>query len=115
MASVFDSFLPVFEAVAETAPADSQPHRQAFEQCLIGREVVNVVACEGLQRVMRSEPVATWKARMEKVGFAQCELPLPGLWYEASDLLSRQVGTVISDISQSYPFQMHCTHFLNSL
>ena len=89
VSSVFDSFLPMFEAVEDVVPCTNDPSRRAFEQFLMGREVVNVVACEGLQRVMRSEPVASWRERMLRSGFAQCQLPRPAIWNTIMTLLSR--------------------------
>ena len=87
VSSAFDSFLPVFESIRESVPHDDDPSRRAFERLLVGREVVNVVACEGTQRVMRAEPVASWRGRMARGGFAPCELPRPAIWSTVMALL----------------------------
>ena len=61
---------------------DSQHHtfraatkfRGFFEREYVGRDVLNVVACEGLERTVRSERVGNWRKRMERAGFAEVTL-----------------------------------------
>ncbi|KAL3530766.1 hypothetical protein ACH5RR_010088 [Cinchona calisaya] len=48
-------------------------HRFNFEQEFYGREAINVIACEGLERVMRPETYKQWQARHTRAGFK----PLP--------------------------------------
>jgi hypothetical protein len=48
--------------------------RVMFEREVIGREAMNVVACEGLERVERPETYKQWQVRTIRAGFQQ--LPL---------------------------------------
>ncbi|XAR58978.1 hypothetical protein NMG60_11014582 [Bertholletia excelsa] len=48
--------------------------RMNLEQEFFGREIMNVVACEGMERVERPETYKRWQARIARVGFKM--LPL---------------------------------------
>lgn len=48
--------------------------RLMYEKEFYGREIVNVVACEGTERVERPETYKQWQARLIRAGFRQ--LPL---------------------------------------
>ncbi|EOA39744.1 hypothetical protein CARUB_v10008391mg [Capsella rubella] len=48
--------------------------RLMFEKEFYGREIINVVACEGTERVERPETYKQWQARLVRAGFRQ--LPL---------------------------------------
>lgn len=50
------------------------PHRMNFEQEFYGREIMNVVACEGSERVERPETYKQWQVRNMRAGFRS--LPL---------------------------------------
>jgi hypothetical protein len=50
------------------------PERLMFEREFYGREAMNVVACEGLERVERPETYKQWQVRTTRAGFRQ--LPL---------------------------------------
>lgn len=43
--------------------------RRNFEMEFCGREVMNVIACEGLQRVERPETYKQWQVRISRAGF----------------------------------------------
>ncbi|KAL2898941.1 Scarecrow-like protein 14 [Bienertia sinuspersici] len=66
----------------ETIMADSprnavlnlDPERLMFEKEFYGREIMNVVACEGTVRVERPETYKQWQAKITRAGFRQ--LPL---------------------------------------
>ncbi|CAJ2678869.1 unnamed protein product [Trifolium pratense] len=49
-------------------------HRMMMEKESLGREAMNVVACEGLERVERPETYKQWQVRNTRAGFKQ--LPL---------------------------------------
>jgi hypothetical protein len=50
------------------------PERLMFEREFCGREAMNVIACEGLEKVERPETYKQWQARTMRAGFRQ--LPL---------------------------------------
>ncbi|CAN8311526.1 unnamed protein product [Cochlearia groenlandica] len=47
------------------------PERIRFEREFYGREVMNVIACEGVDRVERPESYKQWQVRMTRAGFKQ--------------------------------------------
>lgn len=66
----FSSLFDMFDA---TLPQEDQ-QRMLFEKELIGREAMNVIACEDTARVERSETYKQWQSRNLRAGFTQ--LPL---------------------------------------
>ncbi|KAM0937935.1 putative transcription factor GRAS family [Dioscorea sansibarensis] len=63
--ALFDSV----EAVAETGAMGEEERREVEE--MVGREIENMVACEGAERVERHEKATKWTVRMERAGFRQ--------------------------------------------
>ncbi|XP_019199217.1 PREDICTED: scarecrow-like protein 30 [Ipomoea nil] len=66
----FSSLFDIFEA---TVPREDKD-RQLFEEMLYGRDALNVIACEGSERVERPETYKQWQVRSLRAGFRQ--LPL---------------------------------------
>ncbi|CAA3023379.1 scarecrow 14 [Olea europaea subsp. europaea] len=62
----------LFDMLDTTLPRDD-PHRMNFEQEFYGREIINVIACEGAGRVERPETHKQWQIRTMRAGFK----PLP--------------------------------------
>ncbi|KAI4334539.1 hypothetical protein L6164_019220 [Bauhinia variegata] len=58
----------------DTNVAVEDPARLMFEKEFWGREITNVIACEGLERVERPETYKQWQVRNMRAGFRQ--LPL---------------------------------------
>ena len=48
--------------------------RGVFEREYVGRDAMNVVACEGLERTVRAERLRNWRKRLERAGFAEVTL-----------------------------------------
>ncbi|MBA0671718.1 hypothetical protein Goklo_024121, partial [Gossypium klotzschianum] len=66
-------YLAMFESIDETMPR----HRREqinVEQHWLARDIVNVIACEGKERVEHHELFGKWKSRLTMVGFR----PYPG-------------------------------------
>jgi hypothetical protein len=61
----YSSLFDVFET---TVPRENQQRRN-FEQEFYGREIMNVIACEGLERVERPETYKQWQAHTMRAGF----------------------------------------------
>ncbi|XAR58979.1 hypothetical protein NMG60_11014583 [Bertholletia excelsa] len=70
----------------ETNTDGEDQGRMNFEQEFFGREIMNVVACEGLERVERPETYKQWQVRIARAGFKM--LPLD------SELLEELRGKV---------------------
>ncbi|KAI4383855.1 hypothetical protein MLD38_009651 [Melastoma candidum] len=57
-----------FDMFEATIPGDS-PEREIIERELLGREIMNVVACEGAERIERPETHKQWQVRFARAGF----------------------------------------------
>ncbi|KAJ8750604.1 hypothetical protein K2173_015778 [Erythroxylum novogranatense] len=66
-------FSSIFDMLDCTVPRDD-PERLMMETEFHGREAMNAVACEGLERIERPETCKQWQARIMKAGFKS--LPL---------------------------------------
>ncbi|KAK9940552.1 hypothetical protein M0R45_017207 [Rubus argutus] len=66
-------FSALFDMFDSNLPGEDQM-RLGFEKEFIGREVVNIVACEGPERIARPETYKQWQVRNMRAGFRQ--LPL---------------------------------------
>lgn len=73
-------FSSLFDMIEANVPRED-PYRLMFEKGLFGRDAVNVIACEGVERVERPETYKQWQVRNRRAGFKQ--LPL------ATELLNR--------------------------
>jgi len=63
----------LYDAFDVTLPRENQ-ERLLFEREFYGRVVMNVIACEGLERIERPETYKQWQVRLIRAGFRQ--LPL---------------------------------------
>eukprot|EP00475_Leptophrys_vorax_P027339 TRINITY_DN38999_c0_g1_i1.p2 TRINITY_DN38999_c0_g1~~TRINITY_DN38999_c0_g1_i1.p2 ORF type:complete len:458 (-),score=2.97 TRINITY_DN38999_c0_g1_i1:823-2172(-) len=68
-------FTNIFACVDASGLARDLPERALFESCYFSRDMVNVVACEGLDRMIRPERVEQWEARLQRLGFFARPLP----------------------------------------
>uniref|UniRef100_A0A1J3K2X3 Scarecrow-like protein 33 n=1 Tax=Noccaea caerulescens TaxID=107243 RepID=A0A1J3K2X3_NOCCA len=57
--------------MCDTNLTREDPMRVMFEKEFYGREIMNVVACEGTERVERPESYKQWQARAVRAGFRQ--------------------------------------------
>lgn len=69
----YSYYSAVFESLDATLPRDSQDRANVERQCL-ARDIVNVVACEGEERIERYEVAGKWRARMAMAGFSACPM-----------------------------------------
>ncbi|KAF7823659.1 scarecrow-like protein 14 [Senna tora] len=63
----------LFDVLDTTVDAED-PMRLMFEKEFLGREVMNIIACEGTERVERPETYKQWQVRNMKAGFRQIPL-----------------------------------------
>ncbi|CAL9059126.1 unnamed protein product, partial [Musa banksii] len=85
--TMFDSL----EGGAAAAGADDGGPDQALSEVYLGRQICNVVACEGAERTERHETLAQWRGRMDRAGFE----PVPigsNAFKQASMLLALFAG-----------------------
>lgn len=85
---VLSYYAAIFESLDVTLARESKDRVNVEQQCL-ARDIVNIIACEGTERVERHEVIWKWRARMSMAGFK----PYP---------LSSYVNTTIKTLLQSY-------------
>ncbi|KAK8598497.1 hypothetical protein V6N13_094466 [Hibiscus sabdariffa] len=61
----FSAQFDIFEANVSR----EDPQRMMYEREILGRDIMNVVACEGIERVERPETYKQWQARTLRAGF----------------------------------------------
>ncbi|KAG5397289.1 hypothetical protein IGI04_003938 [Brassica rapa subsp. trilocularis] len=81
-------YLAVFESIDVKLARDHKERINVEQHCL-AREVVNLVACEGVEREERHEPLGKWRSRFHMAGFK----PFP---------LSSYVNATIKGLLESY-------------
>jgi len=83
-----DYYTAMFEAIDVARPRDDKKRISAEQHC-VARDIVNLVACEGAERIERHEPFGKWRARLAMAGFR----PYP---------LSPVVNSTIKTLLDSY-------------
>ncbi|XP_052208257.1 scarecrow-like protein 21 isoform X1 [Diospyros lotus] len=68
-----DFYSAMFESIDVTLPRDSKERINVEQHCL-ARDIVNIIACEGKERVERHELLGKWKSRFTMAGFQQSPL-----------------------------------------
>ncbi|CAA2958977.1 Hypothetical predicted protein [Olea europaea subsp. europaea] len=63
-------FSALFDMLEVNVPRE-KPERLLIERDIFGREALNVIACEGWERVERPETYKQWQVRVMKAGFSQ--------------------------------------------
>ncbi|KAK3206316.1 hypothetical protein Dsin_020362 [Dipteronia sinensis] len=66
-------FSALFDAFDHTVPREDQA-RMLYEREIYGKDAMNVIACEGIERVERPETYKQWHARNQRIGFRQLSL-----------------------------------------
>ncbi|GLT83476.1 hypothetical protein SLE2022_017640 [Rubroshorea leprosula] len=87
-----DYYLAMFESMDGTLPRDSKDRINVEEHCL-ARDIVNVIACEGKERVERHELLGKWKSRFTMAGFRQ---------YPLSSYVNSVIRTLLKSYSDHY-------------
>ncbi|XP_058072936.1 chitin-inducible gibberellin-responsive protein 1-like [Magnolia sinica] len=70
-----DYYSAMFESIDVTLPRDSRERIKVEQHCL-AKDIVNVIACEGKDRIERHELLGKWRSRLSMAGFQQ--FPLSG-------------------------------------
>ncbi|KAJ1286171.1 hypothetical protein BS78_03G332200 [Paspalum vaginatum] len=60
----------IFDMLETNIPRDNE-QRLVIESALFGREAINVISCEGLERMERPETYKQWQIRNQRAGFKQ--------------------------------------------
>ncbi|XP_071726014.1 scarecrow-like protein 21 [Rutidosis leptorrhynchoides] len=68
-----DYYNAMFESIDITLPREHKERINVEQHCL-ARDVVNIIACEGNERVERNELLGKWKLRFSMAGFSPCPM-----------------------------------------
>ncbi|KAH8940666.1 hypothetical protein BDL97_15G101100 [Sphagnum fallax] len=64
-----------FDTLDVVTSSSSEKHRIVFEKEILGRQILNIIACEGTSRVERFESYKQWQRCIQRSGFIQRPLP----------------------------------------
>ncbi|CAL0322947.1 unnamed protein product [Lupinus luteus] len=87
-----DYYLAIFESIDVTLPRSSKVRINVEQHCL-ARDIVNVIACEGKERLERHELFGKWKSRLTMAGFRQSPL---------SSYVNSVIGSLLRCYSEHY-------------
>lgn len=87
-----DYYSAMFESIDVTMPRDRK-ERISVEQHCLARDIVNIIACEGKERVERHELFGKWKSRLTMAGFRQ---------YPLSSYVNSVIGSLLRCYSEHY-------------
>lgn len=68
-----DYYSAIFESIDVALPREKKERINVEQQCL-ARDIVNIIACEGRERVERHELLTKWKSRLTMAGFRKYPL-----------------------------------------
>ncbi|KAK4714977.1 hypothetical protein R3W88_020884 [Solanum pinnatisectum] len=85
-------YLSVFESIDVALPRDHKERINVEQHCL-AREIVNILACEGAERVERHELLERWRSRFAMAGFKP---------YPLSSSVNATIKTLLENYYQSY-------------
>ncbi|XP_022723955.1 scarecrow-like protein 13 [Durio zibethinus] len=83
-----DYYTAMFESIDVACPRDDKQRISAEQHC-VARDIVNMIACEGTERVERHELLGKWRSRFMMAGFS----PYP---------LSSSVTMAVRDLLKEY-------------
>ncbi|XP_019159584.1 PREDICTED: scarecrow-like transcription factor PAT1 [Ipomoea nil] len=87
-----DYYSAMFESLDMTLPRNHKQRINVEQHCL-ARDVVNIIACEGTERVKRHELLDKWKSRFRMAGFSP---------YPLSSLVNGTIKTLLENYSEEY-------------
>ncbi|CAN4110160.1 unnamed protein product [Withania somnifera] len=87
-----DYYSAMFESIDMTLPRGHKERINVEQHCL-ARDVVNIIACEGIERVERHELLGKWKSRFRMAGFSP---------YPLSSLVNATIKTLLESYSDKY-------------
>jgi hypothetical protein len=85
-------YTAMFESIDVALPRDDR-RRMSAEQHCVARDIVNLIACEGAERVERHELFGKWKARFAMAGFRP---------YPLSSVVNNTINTLLESYNSCY-------------
>nr|AYM54762.1 scarecrow-like protein 21-like transcript variant X1 [Cymbidium ensifolium] len=90
-----DYYTAIFESIDVTLPREHKERINVEQHCL-ARDIVNIIACEGKERVERHEVHGKWKSRFEMAGFTP---------YPLSPLVNATIKSLLESYSDKYSLE----------
>ncbi|KAF7803844.1 scarecrow-like protein 13 [Senna tora] len=87
-----DYYTAMFESIDVARPRDDKQRISAEQHC-VARDIVNMVACEGAERVERHELLGKWRLRFSMAGFTQ---------YPLSSSVAVAVRDLLKEFNEKY-------------
>ncbi|XP_030468164.2 DELLA protein GAIP-like [Syzygium oleosum] len=87
----FNESLHYYSTLFDSLEGCASTQDKAMSEVYLGKQICNVVACEGPDRVERHETLAQWRARLDSAGFAPVHLG-SNAFKQASMLLALFAG-----------------------
>lgn len=88
-------YTAMFESIDVTLPREHKERINVEQHCL-AREVVNILACEGPERVERHELLGKWRSRFKMAGFTP---------YPLSSLVNATIKKLLENYCNKYRLQ----------
>lgn len=90
-----DYYLAIFESIDVTMPREHRERINVEQHCL-ARDIVNIIACEGVERVERHELLGKWRSRFMMAGFTP---------YPLSSLVNATIKTLLENYCEKYTLE----------
>ncbi|MQM18002.1 hypothetical protein Taro_050985 [Colocasia esculenta] len=90
-----DYYTAIFESIDVKLPRDHKERINVEQHCL-ARDIVNIIACEGAERVERQELLGKWRSRFTMAGFTP---------YPLSPLVNATIKTLLENYCEHYRLQ----------
>ncbi|KAK1318010.1 Scarecrow-like transcription factor PAT1 [Acorus calamus] len=87
-----DYYTSIFESIDVTLPRDHK-ERISVEQHCLARDIVNIIACEGAERVERHELFGKWRSRFLMAGFSP---------YPLSSVVNATIKALLEQYNENY-------------
>ncbi|GLJ45749.1 hypothetical protein SUGI_0962750 [Cryptomeria japonica] len=85
-------YTAIFESLDVTLPRESKERINVEQHCL-ARDIVNIIACEGAERVERHELMGKWRSRFSMAGFKP---------YPLSSIVNSTIKLLLEDYCKNY-------------
>ncbi|KAK4851089.1 hypothetical protein QYF36_012345 [Acer negundo] len=85
-------YMAIFDSVDAALPREHKDRINVEQHCL-AREIVNIIACEGVERVERHELLGKWRSRFLMAGFTP---------YPLSPFVNATIKTLLESYNEKY-------------
>ncbi|KAL6202452.1 hypothetical protein ACLB2K_026160 [Fragaria x ananassa] len=91
----FSYYGAIFDSIDAALPREHKERINVEQHCL-AREIVNIIACEGVERVERTELLSKWRSRFMMAGFSP---------YPLSSIINATIKTLLQSYSEKYTLE----------